>query len=104
MRQWTGLAFERGAASEASPAVATRRIEAIARDADPAPVIEAAIAETRERAAAGGSHSTALAIDTRALELVHFTLWASRAPADETTYEVLHLSSPELERIEVATW
>jgi hypothetical protein len=129
VRQWTGLAFERGPASAAAPSVATRRLEAIARDADPAAVIEAAVAETRERAAAPATHSAALAIDTRAWELVHFTLragpaeggagasrapgdgasrapadGAGRAPGDETTYEVLHLSSPELDRIEVATW
>jgi hypothetical protein len=97
VRQWTGLAFERGL-SDATPSVATRRIEAIAPDADAAAAIEAAVAATHERARATTVHSTALAIDTRAWELVHFTLGASPAPDDaRTAYEVLHLSSPRLD-------
>jgi hypothetical protein len=99
VRQWTGLAFERGPASDAAPNVATRRIEAIAPDSDPTEVIGAALVATRERARATTVHSTALAIDTRAWELVHFTLGASPAPDDaETAYEVLHLSSPHLDQ------
>jgi Domain of unknown function (DUF4865) len=97
VRQWTGLAFERGLANDAAPSVATRRIEAIAPDADATAAIEAALVETRERARATTVHSTALAIDTRAWELIHFTLGASPAPDDAgTAYEVLHLSSPHL--------
>jgi Domain of unknown function (DUF4865) len=34
VRQWTGLAFERGPASEAAPGFATRRIESIGPDSD----------------------------------------------------------------------
>jgi hypothetical protein len=97
VRQWTGLAFERGPASDAAPSVATRRIEAIAPDADATAAIEAAVAATHERARATAVHSTALAIDTGAWELVHFTLGASPAPDDAgTAYEVLHLSAPRL--------
>jgi hypothetical protein len=99
VRQWTGLAFERGPASDAAPNVATRRIEAIAPDSDPTEVIGAALVATRERARATTVHSTALAIDTRAWELVHFTLGASPAPEDAgTAYEVLHLSSPHFDQ------
>jgi Domain of unknown function (DUF4865) len=105
VRQWTGLAFERGSASQAAPGVATRRIEPIAPDADATAVIDAAVDETRERARVDGVHSTALAVDTRAWELVHFTLWAEAAPeAAGTTYEVLHLSSPHFEDLGVAPW
>jgi hypothetical protein len=128
VRQWTGLAFERGPASDAAPGVATRRTETIARDADATAAIEAAVAATRERARASEVHSTALAVDTSAWELVHFTLWARRAaggagtadvvpasgsgavdalgaravaPGDEATYEVLHLSSPRFDDLKV---
>jgi uncharacterized protein DUF4865 len=110
VRQWTGLAFVRGSASEAAPSVATRRIEPLAPDANVAAVVEAAVAATRQRAGAAAMHSTALAIDTGAWELVEFTLWEARAPhvggaADdvggETTYELLHLSSPQFDDLEV---
>jgi Domain of unknown function (DUF4865) len=101
VRQWTGLTFERGP-SEAAPSVATRRIERIARDADATAAIEVAVVATHERAADRGVHSTALAVDTAAWELVHFTLGASPAPDDTgTTYEVLHLSSPHLDDLKV---
>lgn len=102
VRQWTGLAFERGPASDAAPGFATRRIEPIAPDSDATENIEAALVETRERARATTVHSTALAIDTRAWELVHFTLGAGPAPGDGgTAYEVLHLSSPRFDDLKV---
>jgi hypothetical protein len=105
VRQWTGLGFERGPASAASPAAATRRTQPIAPDADATATIEAAVAATRERAGEPTVHSTALAIDTRAWELVHFTLWEDGAPdAAETPYEVLHLSSPHFDELGVAAW
>lgn len=102
VRQWTGLAFERGPASDAAPGFATRRIEPIAPDSDATENIEAALVETRERARATTVHSTALAIDTHAWELVHFTLGAGPAPGDGgTAYEVLHLSSPRFDDLKV---
>jgi hypothetical protein len=100
VRQWTGLAFERGPASDSPPSVATRRIETIAPDADAVAAIEAAVAATHARAGKPGVHSTALAVDTAAWELVHFTLRASPAPNDtRTAYQVLHLSSPHLDEL-----
>jgi uncharacterized protein DUF4865 len=107
VRQWTGLGFERGPASEAAPRFATRRAERITPDADATEVIEAAVAAMHERARESAVHSTALAVDTRAWELVHFTLREGAAGAPDTlgtTYEVLHLSSPQFEHLEVAPW
>lgn len=101
IRQWTGLAFERGPATAAPPRAATRRTQPIAPDADATQVIEAAIAETRERARAATVHSTALAVDTREWELVHLTLWDGPALEAATAYEVLHLSSPHLSELAV---
>jgi hypothetical protein len=107
VRQWTGLAFEHGPASEAAPGVATRRVQPIGPDDDARAVIEAAVVETRERAGEAAVHATALAVDTRAWELVDFTLWEGDAGAPDTpgaTYEVLHLSSPQFEHLKVAPW
>jgi Domain of unknown function (DUF4865) len=89
VRQWTGLAFERGPASDAAPSVATRRIEPIARDADATAAIDAAVAATRERARASEVHSTALAVDTSAWEIVQFTLWAGRAAGASGTADAV---------------
>jgi hypothetical protein len=117
VQQWTGLAFERGPASEATPRAATKRTERIPADADAKAAIAAAMTRLTERAGAPGVHSTALAIDTRAWELVRYTVWARRPgagarpagdPTDaalpETTYELLHLSAPHLDDLRVAPW
>jgi Domain of unknown function (DUF4865) len=106
VQQWTGLAFERGPAYATAPSVATRRIQRIAPDADASAAIAAALAEARERARTAGVHSAALAIDTRAWELMQFTLWDAERPAaaGELAYEVLHLSSPDIDELEVAQW
>ncbi|MEN3280190.1 MAG: hypothetical protein V7607_1330 [Solirubrobacteraceae bacterium] len=108
VRQWTGVAFERGPASEAAPRAATRRVQPIAPDDEARAVIEAAAVETHERAREPAVYSTALAVDTRAWELVQLILWGGRAPesaafadAAETTYEVLHLSSPQVDDLKV---
>jgi hypothetical protein len=48
-------------------------------------------------AATPGVHSTAVAIDPRNWELVHFTLWEHAAPDSAgVRYQVLHLSTPQL--------
>jgi hypothetical protein len=101
VRQWTGLAFERGP-SEEPPRFATRGVERITPDDDATAAIGAAVAATHERAADPRVHSTALAVDTAAWELVHFTLGASPAPDDAgTAYEVLHVSSPHVDDLKV---
>lgn len=67
----------------------------LAEDADPATVIAQAIAGHEELATTEGVHTTALALDPRRWELVHFTLWADNAPRSAgDCYQVLHLSAP----------
>ena len=95
VRQWTGLAFERGPAVEETPRVAVRRTEPIPADADPAGFIESALEELRYRARIADAHSTALAVDTYRWELVQFTIFAHADPETAgTLYKVLHLSAP----------
>lgn len=93
VRHWTGVAFENGPARTSTPVGATRRTERLPDDEDPALAVEHALAELP--AHAPGVHSTALAVDPQAWELVHFTLWAGAAEGPGTHYEVLHLSTPE---------
>lgn len=66
----------------------------------PADAVEAALEESRRLAKTPGAVATALAADPRHWELLHFTLWDDLAPkAPGERYQVLHLSSPEQDRI-----
>ncbi|WP_405145242.1 DUF4865 family protein [Sphaerisporangium sp. NBC_01403] len=96
VQHWTGVAFERGPAWAVAPSAATRAAERIAPGADPAAVLGRAIAGLKDQARSPGVHSTALAIDPRRWELVHFTLWRDAVPDDAAAdrYTVLHLSAP----------
>ncbi|MFE7545006.1 DUF4865 family protein [Streptomyces platensis] len=95
VQHWQGLFHRRGPAAGALPRAFTRRTVTLAEDADAATVIEQAIAGHEELATTEGVHTTALALDPRRWELVHFTLWADNAPrAAGDRYQVLHLSAP----------
>ncbi|MFI0733894.1 DUF4865 family protein [Streptomyces sp. NPDC021225] len=103
---WQGLAFEPGPAQGTVPRTATRHATAVPAGADPsgggpAGAVEGALEEVRRTARADGVHSTALVIDPRGWELLHFTLWEDAAPPDAPgdRYQVLHLSTPDLARL-----
>lgn len=98
VEHWQGLAFERGPAAGTVPRAATRHATPVPAAADPASVVEDALARLAERARTDGVHATALGIDPRGWELIHFTLWADCAPPSEPgdRYQVLHLSAPDL--------
>jgi hypothetical protein len=93
VRHWTGVAFESGPDRAEVPRAATRLIERLPDDEEPALAVERALAESWSDTP--GVHSTALAIDPCTWELVRFTLWASVASGPGVRYEVLHLSAPE---------
>ncbi|MEU8828415.1 DUF4865 family protein [Streptomyces sp. NPDC048636] len=101
VEHWPGLALARGRAAAAVPRAATRHTETVPAGADPAGAVEGAVQELRRRADADGVHSTAVAIDPRGWELVHFTLWEHAAPRAEPgdRYQVLHLSAPGLDAL-----
>ncbi|CAM5431805.1 MULTISPECIES: DUF4865 family protein [Streptomyces] len=98
VEHWQGLAFERGPAAGTVPRAATRHATPVPAAADPASVVEDALARLAERARTDGVHATALGIDPRGWELIHFTLWEDCAPPSEPgdRYHVLHLSAPDL--------
>ncbi|MFI8989818.1 DUF4865 family protein [Streptomyces antimycoticus] len=98
VEHWQGLAFERGPAAGTVPRAATRHATPVPAAADPASVVEDALARPAERARTDGVHATALGIDPRGRELIHFTLWEDCAPPSEPgdRYQVLHLSAPDL--------
>jgi hypothetical protein len=99
VRHWTGVALEHGPDRGSVPRVATRRTERFPAEEDPAVTVERALSDLSSPAP--GVYSTALAVDPRGWEVVHFTLW-TRDPPPETPgvrYEVLHLSTPGLDAI-----
>jgi uncharacterized protein DUF4865 len=97
---WTGVACERGPAAATAPSVATRTIEPITANSDPASAVERALDEMHQRAQLAGVHTTALAVDPTSWKLVHFTLWQARSgDADGNWYQVLYLSTPHLHEI-----
>ncbi len=100
VQHWVGLAFEKGTAT--TPTAATKRTEHIGADADPTEAIERALEELKQRKDNPEVHATALAIDPRHWELLHFTLWSTVPATDEDIrYRVLHLSRPELDDLSV---
>ncbi|MGW0978581.1 DUF4865 family protein [Streptomyces griseus] len=100
VQHWTGLAYEEGPSSGALPRAAVRLRRPVPAGVRPADAVGAALAETHRIAALPGVVATALAVDPRHWELVHFTLWERPEPgAAGEAYEVLHLSSPEAGRL-----
>jgi hypothetical protein len=100
VHHWQGLFHRPGPASAAAPRAFTRRVETLPESADPATAIGRAVDAHEELAATEGVHSTALALDPRRWELVHFTLWADTAPEGPgERFQVLHLSAPGTGRL-----
>ncbi|MEU6233643.1 DUF4865 family protein [Kitasatospora sp. NPDC047058] len=97
VRHWLGSGLGRGPARD-TPVAATRHVERLPEHTDPAGAVEAALAALPRHPAL---HTAAVAVDPGRWELLRFALWAGPAPAAEpgTRYRVLHLSSPELDRL-----
>jgi hypothetical protein len=100
VEHWTGVALRRGPARHATPQSATRIVETIPADVDPAGVVERELRDLKRRAEVDGVHSVAIAIDPKGWQLVRFTLWKHPVrDASGTRYEVLHVSCPHLDEI-----
>ncbi|MFG2493087.1 DUF4865 family protein [Streptomyces caniferus] len=100
VQHWQGLFHRPGPAVGTLPHASTRRTETLAEDADVADALAGAVAGHEELATTDGVHTTALALDPRRWELVHFTLWSHASPGSAgDRYEVLHLSAPDTGRL-----
>ncbi|MER5888143.1 DUF4865 family protein [Streptomyces sp. NPDC001941] len=96
VQHWTGLAHREGAESAAVPTHATRHRTAVPEGLAPADAVAAALEENRRLARSAGAVASAVAVDPRHWELLHFTLWAGGAPdAPGELFRVLHLSQPQ---------
>ena len=95
VQHWNGIACVKNLGQNQHPPIATKRIEKIVPDVDPAAAIPAARATMVDSARDPGVNLAALAVDPRTWELVHFTLWSRDPPEDAgTRYQVLYLSTP----------
>ncbi|MFI6206212.1 DUF4865 family protein [Streptomyces sp. NPDC051041] len=98
--QWTGVAYEEGAAVAAAARVAVRRRQRVPEGVPLSGVMADAVRETGRLAAGEGAVLAAAAVDTSRWELVHFSLWEDAAPGVEgEVFRVLHLSAPERDRL-----
>jgi Domain of unknown function (DUF4865) len=69
-------------------------------DGDPSAAVSTALASVTDLARIDGVHTTALAVDPKNWEIVHFTLWSRQPPLEQgERYRVLHLSTPHLSEI-----
>ncbi|KUL38154.1 hypothetical protein ADL22_18740 [Streptomyces sp. NRRL F-4489] len=93
---WRVLHHRSGPAADRPPRAFTRRTVAVPADADLASALADARAAHDELAATEGVHATALGLDPRRWELLHFTLWggADEVPPGEGAFQILHLSTP----------
>ncbi|MFD4694815.1 DUF4865 family protein [Streptomyces sp. NPDC058463] len=100
VQHWTGLAYLDGPAAGSPARTAVRRRVPVADTERPASAVDAALEEARLRATSPGVVATALAVDPRHWELLHFTLWEREPPAAPgDRFEVLHVSAPERDRL-----
>ena len=100
VQNWAGISCKRGSANSVLPNKATRYIETIPTDVDPAAIMDEVNERLNRRANMPGVHSTAIALDPQRWELVHFTLWKEiDEEIQEIQYQVLHLSTPHLQDI-----
>jgi hypothetical protein len=114
VQHWTGLAYEEGPAAAATPRTATRRRLPVPIGIAPAEAVARARARHAREAREDDVVASALAIDPRSWELLHFTLRAEaegvEPPADADSgagsgsgsgsgawerFQVLHLSAPQ---------
>ena len=92
---WTGVDVRPGAAVDQPALAATKHVQLIPPDVDPAEPVAAAVALLEKTVGLGGVHSSAIAVDPSRWELVHFTLWSGEPGiVPGTRYQVLHLSTP----------
>ncbi|MYT28795.1 MULTISPECIES: DUF4865 family protein [unclassified Streptomyces] len=101
VHNWQGLYHRPGPAADHVPASFTRHAVPVPEGTDVATVIEDALAVHEKLATTDGVHTTALGLDPRRWELLHFTLWADAAPESVAgeRFQVLHLSTPGVGRL-----
>ena len=99
VRHWVGAAFHPGPGFGGRPVFATRTTALLPPDVEPGPALDVA-----PHGVGAGVHSQAVAVDPARWEVVRFTLWTAppaRVAPEETSYDVLHASTPFLKDLPV---
>ncbi|MHC3468011.1 DUF4865 family protein [Streptomyces sp. 7R007] len=100
VRQWSGVAYEEGAAAGSAARCAVRERQPVPDGVELAEVMADVARETARLAALDGAVLAAAAVDTARWELVRFSLWEHETPkADGEVFRVLHMSAPERDRL-----
>lgn len=100
VHQWTGLAYEEGAAAGSPASVAVIRRRSVPDGVVIADFMADAAAEAARLAGEDGAVLAAAVVDSRRWEVVHFSLWEQEEPkAEGEVFQVLHLSAPGLDRL-----
>ncbi|MFF9815471.1 DUF4865 family protein [Streptomyces sp. NPDC014006] len=100
VRQWTGLAYEEGAAAGSPAVVAVLRTQSVPDGVVLSEVMADAADAAARTAAEDGAVLAAAVVDSSRWEIVHFSLWSHPEPkAEGEVFQVLHLSAPELGRL-----
>jgi hypothetical protein len=95
VRHWAGAEALAGPDVDQPAIGATKSVQLLPPDVDPAGPVAEALEALRRTAAMPGVHSSAIAVDPGRWELVHFTLWSGEPGiVPGTRYQVLHLSTP----------
>lgn len=95
VQHWTGVDVRPGVAVDQPALAATKHVQLLPPDVDPADPVAAALVVLEETAGLAEVHSSAIAVDPSRWELVHFTLWSGEpGVVPGTRYQVLHLSTP----------
>lgn len=95
VRHWAGAGVVPGPDVDQPAIGATKSVQLLPPDVDPAGPVAKALEALQRTAAMPGVHSSAIAVDPGRWELVHFTLWSGEPGiVPGTRYQVLHLSTP----------
>jgi len=100
VQHWTGVDVRPGPAVDQLALAATKQVQLLPPDVDPADPVAAAVEVLEKTAGLEGVHSSAIAVDPSRWELVHFTLWSGEPGiVPGTRYQVLHLSTPGMKSL-----
>ena len=102
IHHWTGVSFRQGPAVLEMPSVAVRHVQSLPPNVDPKHAVHDAVNSLRHRAQQPNVHSGAVAIDPKSWELTEFTLLMEAIPElPGTQYQVLHLSCPHINDLDI---
>ncbi|MFD0415505.1 DUF4865 family protein [Streptomyces sp. NPDC127108] len=101
VQHWMAVGYEDGGAAGDRPRTAVRHRRPVPEGTRNTDITEELLAEARSSAERDGVVGVLVAVDPRHWEAVTFSLWAEGAEvrASGEVFQVLHCSTPELERV-----